>query len=343
MGEIVEGYRAHRRAALPPRALDAPAAGHGRGRRRGAAARGARGARAHRGRPPADAGLLQAGARGGLLPRRPPPGQHALGRRPDLAARPRHGRAARRADTRRQLFLVLLAFAQGDVDLLADVSLDLSGVADAASRPRGLPRRHRRGGHRDARPLAAGDQPGRAAQPADRDLGPPRGPAAARLRHGRQGARPGRRRGLRARARSSTRSRRRGASSCAASRGGWPGASTRSRSSTRPSGCATGRARSPTGLATVVGSRPGRQLEVKFTSARLEQKVVRAGRAVALGLGAGLTWVAATQASTSDRIDPRLSRTLHGRRRRALGLVRRRGRAHALAQAAGRARARARR
>ena len=58
------------------------------------------------------------------------------------------------------------------------------------------------------------------------------------------------------------------------------------------------------GLATVVGSRPGRQLEVKFTSARLEQKVVRAGRAVALGLGAGLTWVAATQASTSDRDRP---------------------------------------
>ena len=53
------------------------------------------------------------------------------------------------------------------------------------------------------------------------------------------------------------------------------------------------------GLATVVGGRPGRQLEVKFTSARLEQKVVRAGRAVALGLGAGLTWVAATQASAS--------------------------------------------
>jgi hypothetical protein len=66
------------------------------------------------------------------------------------------------------------------------------------------------------------------------------------------------------------------------------------------------------GLATAVGSRPGRQLEVKFTSARLEQKVVRAGRAVALGLGAGLTWVAATQASTSDRVDPRLSRTLRG-------------------------------
>ncbi len=36
------------------------------------------------------------------------------------------------AETRRQLFLVLLAFAQGDVDLLADVSLDLSGTADVS-------------------------------------------------------------------------------------------------------------------------------------------------------------------------------------------------------------------
>ncbi|MQA73054.1 MAG: phosphotransferase [Solirubrobacterales bacterium] len=66
------------------------------------------------------------------------------------------------------------------------------------------------------------------------------------------------------------------------------------------------------GLATVVGSRPGRQLEVRFTSQRLEQKVVRAGRAVALGLSAGLTWVAATQASGSPAIDPRLSRALRG-------------------------------
>jgi predicted unusual protein kinase regulating ubiquinone biosynthesis (AarF/ABC1/UbiB family)/nucleotide-binding universal stress UspA family protein len=66
------------------------------------------------------------------------------------------------------------------------------------------------------------------------------------------------------------------------------------------------------GLATVVGSRPGRQLEVRFTSQRLEEKVMRASRAVALGLSAGLTWVAATQASTSDQIDPRLSRALRG-------------------------------
>jgi ubiquinone biosynthesis protein len=66
------------------------------------------------------------------------------------------------------------------------------------------------------------------------------------------------------------------------------------------------------GLATVVGSRPGRQLEVRFTSQRLEEKVVRASRAVALGLSAGLTWVAATQASTSERADPRLSRALRG-------------------------------
>ncbi len=55
-------------------------------------------ARAHRGRPAADPGLLQAGARGWLLSRRPSPGQHALGRWQDLAPRPRHGRASRRPD-----------------------------------------------------------------------------------------------------------------------------------------------------------------------------------------------------------------------------------------------------
>jgi predicted unusual protein kinase regulating ubiquinone biosynthesis (AarF/ABC1/UbiB family) len=66
------------------------------------------------------------------------------------------------------------------------------------------------------------------------------------------------------------------------------------------------------GIATVSGSRPGRRLEVRFTSARLERKLVGAGRMVALGLGAGLTWVAATQASSSERVDPRLARSLQG-------------------------------
>ena len=98
MGEIVERLRAHRRATLPPRALHAPPAGDGRGRRRGPAARGTAGPGAHRGRAPAHADLLQAGARGGLLPRRPAPGEHALGRRQDLAARSRHGRPDRRRD-----------------------------------------------------------------------------------------------------------------------------------------------------------------------------------------------------------------------------------------------------
>jgi ubiquinone biosynthesis protein len=66
------------------------------------------------------------------------------------------------------------------------------------------------------------------------------------------------------------------------------------------------------GVATVSGSRPGRRLEVRFSSARLERKLVGAGRMVALGLGAGLTWVAATQATSSERVDPRLARSLQG-------------------------------
>lgn len=66
------------------------------------------------------------------------------------------------------------------------------------------------------------------------------------------------------------------------------------------------------GLATAAGNRPGRQLEVRFTSQRLERKVAGAGRVVALGLGAGLTWVAATVASSSEQTDPRLVRALRG-------------------------------
>ncbi len=68
------------------------------------------------------------------------------------------------------------------------------------------------------------------------------------------------------------------------------------------------------GLATAVGNRPGRKFEVRFTSQELERRIVRTGRMVALGLGAGLTWIAATEASTSDRVDPRMQRGL-----RALG------------------------
>ena len=64
------------------------------------------------------------------------------------------------------------------------------------------------------------------------------------------------------------------------------------------------------GLATVVGNRPGKNLEVRFTSQRLERRIVRTGRMVALGLGAGLTWIAATEATASERIDPRMSRGL---------------------------------
>ena len=63
------------------------------------------------------------------------------------------------------------------------------------------------------------------------------------------------------------------------------------------------------GLATAVGNRPGRKLEVRFTSQALERRIVRTGRMVALGLGAGLTWIAATEARESD---PRTGRALKG-------------------------------
>jgi ubiquinone biosynthesis protein len=214
--------------------------------------------------------------------------------------------------TRRQLFLVLLAFAQGDVDLLADVSLDISGVTDATDvdledyrndiaavmaeiRGRSLQEinlvellnqltlisvRH-------GVPLPpAFVMVGKALAQVDgtvSELAPELDPidearrffvrSISRRLLGRLDAQGIVYEAERLRYRASQISE---------------------------------------GLATVVGGRPGRQLEVKFTSARLEQKVVRAGRAVALGLGAGLTWVAATQATTSEQIDPRLARAMRG-------------------------------
>jgi hypothetical protein len=48
---------------------------------------------------------------------------------------------------------------------------------------------------------------------------------------------------------------------------------------------------------------------VRFTSQALERRIVRTGRMVALGLGAGLTWIAATEARESD---PRTARALKG-------------------------------
>ena len=146
------------------------------------------------------------------------------------------------AQTRRQLFLVMLAFAQGDVDLLVDVSLDLSGIADAAEVDLDAYRADIAAVVAEhPRPLAAGDPAGRAAQPADGDLGPPRRAAAPRVRHGRQGALPGRADGLRARA--GARPDRGGAAVLPAQHlaARWSAGSTRSRSSSRPSGCATGR------------------------------------------------------------------------------------------------------
>ena len=216
------------------------------------------------------------------------------------------------AETRRQLFLVLLAFAQGDVDLLADVSLDLSGTADVSdvdvqdyrediaavvTEIRGRPLHEinlvdllnqlTAISVRHGVPLPpAFVMVGKALAQVDgtvSELAPELDPIAE------------------ARSfflRSITR---RLAGRLDPQQIIYEAERLRYRAS-----------QISDGLATVVGSRPGRQLEVKFTSARLEQKVVRASRAVALGLGAGLTWIAATQASTSDRIDPRLTRTLTG-------------------------------
>jgi predicted unusual protein kinase regulating ubiquinone biosynthesis (AarF/ABC1/UbiB family)/nucleotide-binding universal stress UspA family protein len=216
------------------------------------------------------------------------------------------------AQTRRQLFLVLLAFAQGDVDLLADVSLDLSGVADATEvdiddyrndiaavaaeiRGRSLEEIHlvellnrlTMISVRHGVPLPpAFVMVGKALAQVDgavSELAPELDPieearrffmrSISRRLIGRLDPQQIIYEAERLRYRASQIS---------------------------------------DGLATVVGGRPGRQLEVKFTSARLEQKVVGAGRAVALGLGAGLTWVAATQAAATDQIDPRLSRALRG-------------------------------
>ena len=213
------------------------------------------------------------------------------------------------AQTRRQLFLVLLAFAQGDVDLLADVSLDLSGVADTGVDLEA---------YRNEIAVVVTDMRGRSLQ--DINLvellnrltaisvrhGVPLPPAfvmvgkalaqvdgaVSELAPELDPIEEARRFFVR----SITR---RLAGRLDPQQIIYEAERMRYRAS-----------QISEGLATVVGSRPGRQLEVKFTSARLEQKVVRAGRAVALGLGAGLTWVAATQAATSDRIDPRLTRTL---------------------------------
>ncbi len=216
------------------------------------------------------------------------------------------------AETRRQLFLVMLAFAQGDVDLLADVSLDLGEVTDATGVDVG--------GYREDVAAVLLDLRGRSLQEINlvellNQLtaisvrhGVPLPPAfvmvgkalaqvdgaVSELAPELDPIEEARRFFLR----SITR---RLANRLDPQQIIYEAERLRYRAN-----------QISEGLATIVGSRPGRQLEVKFTSARLEQKVVRAGRAVALGLGAGLTWVAATQASTSDRIDPRLSRALRG-------------------------------
>ena len=212
--------------------------------------------------------------------------------------------------TRRQLFLVLLAFAQGDVDLLADVSLDLSGVADATevdveayrndiaavvAEIRGRPLQDLNLVELLNQLTAISVRHGVPLPPAFVMVGKALAQvdgAVSELAPELDLIEEARRFFLRSISR-------RLAGRLDPQQIIYEVERLRYRAS-----------QVSDGLATVVGGRPGRQLEVKFTSARLEQKVVRAGRAVALGLGAGLTWVAATQASASDRIDPRLSRAL---------------------------------
>ncbi len=216
------------------------------------------------------------------------------------------------AQTRRQLFLVMLAFAQGDVDLLADVSLDLSEIADSAEvdldayradiaevvaemRSRSLQELNLvellnrltaisvRHGVPLPPPFVLVGKALSQVDGAVSELAPELDPIEEARRFFMRSVS------------------RRVAGRLDPQQIIYEAEKLRYRAS-----------QVADGLATVVGNRPGHQLEVKFTSARLEQKVVRAGRAVALGLGAGLTWVAATQASSSDRIDPRLSRALSG-------------------------------
>ena len=213
-------------------------------------------------------------------------------------------------ETRRQLFLVLLAFAQGDVDLLADVSLDLSAVADATevdvedyrndiaavvAEIRGRPLQELNLVELLNQLTAISVRHGVPLPPAFVMVGKALAQvdgAVSELAPELDPIEEARRFFLRSISR-------RLAGRLDPQQIIYEVERLRYRAS-----------QVSDGLATVVGGRPGRQLEVKFTSARLEQKVVRAGRAVALGLGAGLTWVAATQATASDRIDPRLSRAL---------------------------------
>ena len=97
MAVSLERYDRLARAAVSSRPVVVAPARDGRGPGR-ARSPTRRRARARRRGPPAPPGLLPAGARGGLLPRRPAPGQPDVGRRLHLAHRPRHGRAPRRRD-----------------------------------------------------------------------------------------------------------------------------------------------------------------------------------------------------------------------------------------------------
>jgi ubiquinone biosynthesis protein len=66
------------------------------------------------------------------------------------------------------------------------------------------------------------------------------------------------------------------------------------------------------GLATVSGSRPGKQLEVRFASPRMEESLARAAKTIGLGLSAGLAWVAVTVAAGSPHVSSRATRAMQG-------------------------------
>jgi len=63
-------------------------------------------------------------------------------------------------------------------------------------------------------------------------------------------------------------------------------------------------------LTTAAGGRPGRRLEIGFSSERLERTVARAGRAVAFGFAGGLALLGSVIATGSERTPPWAGRVL---------------------------------
>ncbi len=64
------------------------------------------------------------------------------------------------------------------------------------------------------------------------------------------------------------------------------------------------------GVTRMTAGGPGGSVDLRFASPRLEQSVARAGRTIALGLGAGLTWIATTLVESSSNTSPAHKRAL---------------------------------